>query len=58
MPSKRPLLKKLTRAGAPPKVLSASVIVGVEKAKELFESAYDEHAQRVAKLYGGESSMP
>ena len=55
---KASVAEKLTRAGAPPKVLSASAIVGPEKAVELFESAYDEHAQRIAKLYGGESSMP
>jgi uncharacterized phosphosugar-binding protein len=41
----------LTRAGRPPKVLSAAVTVGVQRAKELFESAYDEHARRLAKLY-------
>jgi len=55
---KASVAEKLTRAGAPPKVLSALAIVGPEKAAELFESAYDEHAQRVSKLYGGESSMP
>ena len=43
----------LTRAGQPPKVLTAGAIVGAEKAKELFESAYDEHANRLAKLYMG-----
>src|SRR6478672_6526106 len=41
----------LTKAGQPPKVLTASVIVGDEKAKQLFESAYDEHAHRLAELY-------
>lgn len=43
--------KLLTEAGQPPKVLTASCIVGNEKAKELFESAYDEHAHRLAELY-------
>jgi uncharacterized phosphosugar-binding protein len=42
---------RLTRAGQPPKVLSASAIVGAARATELFESAYDEHARRLAKLY-------
>ncbi len=41
----------LTEAGHPPKVLTASCIAGAEKAKELFESAYDEHAHRLAELY-------
>lgn len=41
----------LTAAGHPPKVLSAAAVVGNEKAVELFESAYDEHAHRLAKLY-------
>ena len=42
---------RLTSAGRPPKVLSGAAIVGVERAAELFESAYDEHARRLAKLY-------
>jgi len=42
---------RLTRAGQPPKVLSGAAIVGPERAKALFESAYDEHARRLAKLY-------
>ncbi len=42
---------RLTAAGAPPKVLTASALVGKERATELFESAYDEHARRLAKLY-------
>jgi uncharacterized phosphosugar-binding protein len=41
----------LTAAGKAPKVLSASVVVGAERAVELFESAYDEHAHRLAGLY-------
>jgi uncharacterized phosphosugar-binding protein len=41
----------LTRAGQPPKVLSAAATVGAERAKQLFESAYDEHARRLARLY-------
>ena len=42
---------RLTRAGQPPKVLSSAAVVGAELAIELFESAYDEHARRLAKLY-------
>ena len=34
-----------------PKVLSAAAVVGPDKARELFEAAYDEHARRLAKLY-------
>jgi uncharacterized phosphosugar-binding protein len=42
---------RLAAAGAPPKVLTAAAVVGKERATELFESAYDEHARRLAKLY-------
>ncbi|TWU42368.1 sugar isomerase domain-containing protein [Novipirellula artificiosorum] len=42
---------RLSAAGQPPKVLSAGCTVGAERAVELFESAYDEHAHRLAKLY-------
>lgn len=42
---------RLTRAGQPPKVLSGANVVGAARAVELFESAYDEHARRLAKLY-------
>lgn len=41
----------LTASGKPPKVLSAAAVVGDKKAVDLFESAYDEHAHRLAKLY-------
>ena len=41
----------LTEAGRPPKVLSSAAVVGSERAVSLFESAYDEHAHRLAKLY-------
>jgi uncharacterized phosphosugar-binding protein len=54
---KAEVARLLTEAGQPPKVLTASAIVGDEKAKQLFESAYDEHAYRLAELYknlGGE----
>ena len=42
---------RLTEAGQPPLVLSGANIVGAERAVELFEAAYDEHARRLAKLY-------
>jgi uncharacterized phosphosugar-binding protein len=42
---------RLTAAGQPPTVLSAGAVVGVERAVRLFESAYDEHAHRLARLY-------
>jgi len=42
---------RLTCAGQPPKVLSGGAIVGAERARQLFESAYDEHAHRIAKMY-------
>ncbi len=42
---------RLTRAGRPPKVLTASAVVGAAKAASLFESAYDEHARRLAGYY-------
>jgi uncharacterized phosphosugar-binding protein len=42
---------RLTAAGQPPKVLSGANVVGAERAVELFESAYDEHAHRMARLY-------
>lgn len=48
---KAELANLLTAAGKPPKVLTASCIVGAAKAKELFEAAYDEHAHRLAELY-------
>jgi len=48
---KAELALRLTRAGQPPKVLSGGAIVGAERAKALFEAAYDEHAHRLAKLY-------
>jgi len=48
---KAEVAKLLTEAGQPPKVLTAASIVGDEKAKKLFESAYDEHSQRMSTLY-------
>jgi uncharacterized phosphosugar-binding protein len=48
---KAELARLLTEAGQPPKVLTAGVVAGEQRAAELFESAYDEHAHRLAKLY-------
>lgn len=42
---------RLTRAGAPPNVLTAGAVIGAEKSEAIFEAAYDEHARRLAKLY-------
>jgi uncharacterized phosphosugar-binding protein len=44
---------RLTRAGQPPRVLTAAALIGSDRATALFESAYDEHARRLAKLYEG-----
>lgn len=41
----------LVKNGKIPKVLSSGKLIGVERATELFESAYDEHAHLMAKLY-------
>ncbi|NOY40459.1 MAG: SIS domain-containing protein [Planctomycetes bacterium] len=43
--------QRLVDAGQPPQVLTAAVLVGAERATALFESAYDEHSRRLAKLY-------
>lgn len=48
---KAEVARLLTEAGQPPKVLSAAAVVGAERATTLFESAYDEHAHRLARLY-------
>lgn len=42
---------RLAAAGKPPPVITAGCIAGADKARELFEAAYDEHAHRIAKLY-------
>jgi len=48
---KAELAALLTAAGHAPKVLSSAIVVGEERAVTLFESAYDEHAHRLAKLF-------
>ena len=48
---KAAVAQRLTEAGSPPKVLTAGCVVGRERASELFEAAYDEHAHRLAQLF-------
>lgn len=48
---KAEVARLLTELGHPPAVLSAGVVVGADRAVELFERAYDEHAHRLARLY-------
>ena len=48
---KATLAKLLTDAGQPPTVLTAACTVGAERATQLFESAYDQHAARLSRLY-------
>jgi uncharacterized phosphosugar-binding protein len=42
---------RLTEAGEAPVVLSSSYFVGVQRARELFEEAYDDYRRRVGVLY-------
>ncbi|HEY3371480.1 MAG TPA: sugar isomerase domain-containing protein [Prolixibacteraceae bacterium] len=55
---KAELAALLTAAGQPPRVLSSAVVVGEERAVSLFESAYDEHAHRLAKLFENVGNSP
>ena len=48
---KAEVAKILHENGKSPKVLSSGKIVGEQRAVDLFESAYDEHAHLMAKLY-------
>lgn len=48
---KAEVARRLTEAGHPPKVLTSGAVIGADRATNLFESAYDEHAHRLAKLY-------
>jgi uncharacterized phosphosugar-binding protein len=48
---KAEIAARLTRAGQAPTVLTAGALVGRQRAAELFEAAYDEHARRLAGLY-------
>jgi uncharacterized phosphosugar-binding protein len=49
---------RLTRAGMPPRVLTAAAVAGAERARELFEAAYDEHGRRLAKLFENLGGTP
>lgn len=42
--------ERLTRAGRPPRVLTASCVVGEERSRDLFEAAYDEHGRLLGRL--------
>jgi uncharacterized phosphosugar-binding protein len=48
---KAELANLLTQAGHPPNALAAGAIVGAERAAEIFQAAYDEHAHRLSRLY-------
>lgn len=48
---KAELANLLTKAGHPPKALVAGAVAGAERAAEIFQAAYDEHAHRISKLY-------
>lgn len=48
---KAELANLLTRAGHPPNALVAGAVVGAERAAEVFQAAYDEHAHRISNLY-------
>jgi uncharacterized phosphosugar-binding protein len=47
---KAEVAQRLTKAGQPPKVLTAGAVIGRERATALFESAYDEHGNRLAEI--------
>ncbi len=48
---KAEIARILMKNGKTPKVLSSGKIIGEKRASDLFESAYDEHAHNMAKLY-------
>jgi hypothetical protein len=48
---KAEVTRRLVDAGHPPKVLTSAAVVGQKRATDLFESAYDEHSRRLAKLF-------
>lgn len=50
---KAEVARLLVQAGQPPKVLTAPALLGDTKAQALFESAYDEHAHRMADVFRG-----
>lgn len=48
---KADVARRLTEAGQPPKVLTASCHLGDERARDLFEATYDDYRRRVGVLY-------
>jgi uncharacterized phosphosugar-binding protein len=48
---KAEVARLLTEAGSPPKVLTASCHLGVERSRQIFEETYDDYRRRVAVLY-------
>lgn len=48
---KAEVCQRLVDAGSKPLVLSAGAVIGAGRAEQIFESAYDEHGRRLAKLY-------
>ena len=48
---KAEVAQRLTTAGQPPLALAAANILGKDRATEIFEAAYDEHADRLSRLY-------
>jgi uncharacterized phosphosugar-binding protein len=50
---KAEVARRLTEAGAPPKVLTAACHLGADRARDLFEAAYDDYRRRIGVLYSG-----
>jgi uncharacterized phosphosugar-binding protein len=48
---KAEIAARLIAMNQPPTVLTAGAIIGQERATQLFEAAYDEHAHRLARLF-------
>ena len=48
---KAEVARLLTKNGNPPLALTATCLVGKERAEQIFEAAYDEHYRRLANLY-------
>ncbi|HAN96834.1 MAG TPA: SIS domain-containing protein [Planctomycetaceae bacterium] len=48
---KADLARRLVEGRQPPRVLAAANVVGAARSAAMFESAYDEHARRLARLF-------
>ena len=48
---KAEVASRLVEAGQPPRVLVSGAVADARRAGEIFESAYDEHALRLSRLY-------